>query len=162
MVVVIGLGVTLGALVVQGVASALGVEAIGWLLARRAVGTRVWNNGLATVVLIMILLAGHFAQMAVWAMVFVAAGEFRESAVAFYHSAVNYTTLATATSSCLRAGDCWGRWKPSVACWRSAERNPAQDEQDRVGDEDTAGDGCEEEHRDQEQNDDLEVIGTVH
>jgi hypothetical protein len=93
MVVVIGLGVTLGALVVQGVASALGVEAIGWLLARRAVGTRVWNNGLATVVLIMILLAGHFAQMAVWAMVFVAAGEFRESAVAFYHSAVNYTTL---------------------------------------------------------------------
>jgi hypothetical protein len=93
MVVVIGIGVTLGAFVVQGAASALGVEAIGWLLARRAVGTHVWNNALATVMLIMILLAGHLAQMVAWAMVFMVVGEFRDSAIAFYHSAVNYATL---------------------------------------------------------------------
>jgi hypothetical protein len=43
--------------------------------------------------LIMILLMGHLAQMAVWAITFVAAGEFETFADAFYHSAVNYTTL---------------------------------------------------------------------
>ena len=89
----VGIGVTLSALVVQGVAAALGALAIGALLARRAVGTRVWRNGLATLMLIMILLMGHLAQMAVWAIVFVAAGEFGTFADAFYHSAVNYTTL---------------------------------------------------------------------
>ncbi len=85
----VGIGVTLSALVVQGVAAALGVLAIGALLARRAVGTRVWRNGLATLMLIMILLMGHLAQMAVWAIAFVAAGEFGTFADAFYHSAVN-------------------------------------------------------------------------
>ncbi len=89
----VGIGVTLSALVVQGVAAALGVLAIGALLARRAVGTRVWRNGLATLMLSMILLMGHLAQMAVWAIAFVAAGEFGTFADAFYHSAVNYTTL---------------------------------------------------------------------
>ena len=74
-------------------AAALGALAICALLARRAVGTRVWRNGLATLMLSMILLMGHLAQMAVWAIVFVAAGEFGTFADAFYHSAVNYTTL---------------------------------------------------------------------
>ena len=41
----------------------------------------------------MILLAGHLAQMAVWTLAFVATGEFGTFAPAFYHSAVNYTTL---------------------------------------------------------------------
>jgi carbon starvation protein CstA len=41
----------------------------------------------------MILLAGHLAQMAVWALAFVAAGEFETFAPVFHHSAVNYTTL---------------------------------------------------------------------
>jgi ion channel len=89
----VGIGVTLSALVVQGMAAVLGVEAMSALLKRRLVGTHVWGNGLATLVLIMILLTGHLAQMAVWAMAFVAAGEFGTFAVAFYHSAVNYTTL---------------------------------------------------------------------
>jgi hypothetical protein len=93
MVVLVGVGVTLCTLVVQGVASALGVEAVGALVARRMVGARLWRNGLATLMLALILWVGHLMQMAVWAVIFVAAGEFREFAVAFYHSAVNYTTL---------------------------------------------------------------------
>jgi hypothetical protein len=93
MVVLGGIGVTLSALVIQAVASGLGIEAIGALFARRSVGTSLWRNSLATVMLILILLAGHMAQVAVWAMVFVMVGEFGEFAVAFYHSAVNYTTL---------------------------------------------------------------------
>jgi ion channel len=91
--ILVGIGVTLSALVVQGMAAELGAGAIGALLAKRAVGTDVWRNGVATLMLIMILLTGHLAQTAVWAIAFVAAGEFRTFAVAFYHSAVNYTTL---------------------------------------------------------------------
>jgi hypothetical protein len=89
----IGIGVTLSALVVQGMAATLGAEAIGALLARRTVGTHVWRNGVATLMLLMILLTGHLVQVAVWAIAFVAAGEFGTFTVAFYHSAVNYTTL---------------------------------------------------------------------
>jgi len=89
----VGFGVMLGALVVQGVAVTLGVEAIGVLMARRVVGFHVWRNGVATLVLIVALLTGHLVQMALWAAAFMAMGEFETFAVAFYHSAVNYTTL---------------------------------------------------------------------
>jgi len=91
--VLVGIVVTLSTLVVQGIAVAMGVQAIDVLLANRVVGTNVWRNGVATVILIMILWIGHLAQVAVWATVFLAVGEFETFAPAFYHSAVNYTTL---------------------------------------------------------------------
>src|SRR5262245_8980398 len=93
MVLLLGIGVTLGTLVIQGLVATLGVEAVAVLLATRMVGTRLWGNGLATLALIMVLLMGHMVQVAVWAMAFVLIGEFSEYPVAFYHSAVNYTTL---------------------------------------------------------------------
>ena len=92
-VMLVAWGVTLGALVVQGTAVAVGVESIGALLARRLVGSQVWRNGMAALLLIAILLTGHLVQMAAWAMAFMGAGEFETFSVAFYHSAVNYTTL---------------------------------------------------------------------
>ena len=88
-----GIGVTLAALVVQGLVTVLGFETVSALLTRRAVGTSLWRNGLVTVMLIMILWVGHLAQMTVWAAVFLAVGEFETFGPAFYHSAVNYTTL---------------------------------------------------------------------
>jgi len=93
MVMLIGFGVTLSALAVQGIAVTVGVETIGVLMAKRVVGRHVWRNGMATLALITILLMGHLGQMAVWATAFMAAGEFDAFGVAFYHSAVNYTTL---------------------------------------------------------------------
>jgi len=92
-VVLVGLGVTLGALVIQALAGGLGAEAVGVLLTRRSVGASLWRNSLATIMLIVVLLVGHLAQVSVWATVFTATGELGEFAVAFYHSAVNYTTL---------------------------------------------------------------------
>jgi hypothetical protein len=92
MALLVGIAVTVSVLVIQGMAAVLGVEAINTLMARRALGT-VWRDGLATLMLIMILLTGHLAQMAVWALAFMAAGEIGTFAVAFYHSAVNYTSL---------------------------------------------------------------------
>jgi len=89
----IGFAVTLGALVVEGMAVTVGVEAISILIAKRLVGIQLWRNGAATLLLIMTLLIGHLTQMALWAAAFMAAGEFETFAVAFYHSAVNYTTL---------------------------------------------------------------------
>jgi hypothetical protein len=89
----IGFGVTLTALVIQGAAATVGVEWIDALITKRWLGIRLWRNGVATIALIVILLAGHFGQMALWAGAFMAAGEFQTFAVAFYHSAVNYTTL---------------------------------------------------------------------
>ena len=91
--VLVGIAVTLSTLVVQGAAVAMGVQAIDVLLANRVIGSNVWRNGVATVILIMILWIGHLAQVAVWATVFLAVGEFETFAPAFYHSAVNYTTL---------------------------------------------------------------------
>jgi hypothetical protein len=38
-------------------------------------------------------LAAHLIEIAVWATVFMICGEFHEFGVAYYHSAVNYTTL---------------------------------------------------------------------
>ena len=89
----IGFAVTLGSLVVEGMAVTVGVEAISVLIAKRLVGIQLWRNAAATLMLIMTLLIGHLAQMAVWATAFMAAGEFETFAIAFYHSAVNYTTL---------------------------------------------------------------------
>ena len=89
----IGFGVTLTALVIQGVAATVGVESIGVLITKRWLGIHVWRNGVATIALIVILLTGHFGQKALWASAFMAAGEFETFSVAFYHSAVNYTTL---------------------------------------------------------------------
>lgn len=92
-VVLVGLGVTLSALVIQALAGGLGAEVVTELLLRRWAGASLWRNGLATLLLIVILSIGHMAQVAVWAMVFMLSGEFSEFALAFYHSAVNYTTL---------------------------------------------------------------------
>jgi Ion channel len=92
-VILVGICGTLSALLIQGVASALGAEAILGLLMRRVVGVHVWSNALAIFGLILMLLVGHMVQMAVWAIAFIGAGEFAEFTVAFYHSAVNYTTL---------------------------------------------------------------------
>src|SRR5262245_18872883 len=91
--VMVGIGMTLSALVIQGVAAAAGTETISGLLMRRLVGVHLWSNVLAMLALIPMLMAGHLAQMAVSALAFVAGGEFAQFPLAFYHSAVNYTTL---------------------------------------------------------------------
>jgi hypothetical protein len=39
------------------------------------------------------LFLGHMAQVAIWALLFISLGEFSDFATAFYHSAVNFSTL---------------------------------------------------------------------
>src|SRR5215471_11309444 len=42
---------------------------------------------------VMLLLTAHLIEIGVWAVLLVLIGEFQGSGIAFYHSAVNYTTL---------------------------------------------------------------------
>lgn len=41
----------------------------------------------------LLLLVGNFAQMTIWALLFLLLGEFGDFTTALYHSGVNYTTL---------------------------------------------------------------------
>jgi hypothetical protein len=58
-------------------------------LQRGRVGVRFWTD--ITVV------TGHLVEIALWALAFEICGEFSDFAAAFYHSAVNYTTLGDDT-----------------------------------------------------------------
>ena len=56
-------------------------------------GAGLWTN-LAIVALAMsFLFLAHLIEIALWAVLFVICGEFQEFGIAYYHSAVNYTTL---------------------------------------------------------------------
>jgi len=59
----------------------------------RRTGKGFWNDfGIVALVVSYALLA-HLIEMALWAVLFVVCGEFHAFGTAFYHSAVNFTTL---------------------------------------------------------------------
>ena len=57
------------------------------------VGRSFWSDFPVVVVAMLATLAAHLIEIAVWAEVFVLCGEFQYFGTAYYHSAVNYTTL---------------------------------------------------------------------
>jgi hypothetical protein len=57
------------------------------------VGSVVWMNLGIFVLAISFAFVAHLIEIALWAALFVLCGEFKSFALAFYHSAVNYTTL---------------------------------------------------------------------
>lgn len=57
------------------------------------VGSRLWIDLGIFVLAISIALAAHLIEIALWAALFVACGEFTSLGLAYYFSAVNYTTL---------------------------------------------------------------------
>jgi len=56
-------------------------------------GTRFWNDVVIVGLVNCFALAAHLVEMGVWAVLFLGCGEFRDFPTAYYHSAVNYTTL---------------------------------------------------------------------
>jgi Ion channel len=56
-------------------------------------GTSVWNNLALVTLVIAFAFVAHLLAIAVWAVVFLLCGEFPTFGTAYYHSAVNYTTL---------------------------------------------------------------------
>jgi hypothetical protein len=57
------------------------------------VGRGFWVDVVIAVLVISFVLAAHLAEVAVWAVLFMMLGEFSTFGTAYYHSAVNYTTL---------------------------------------------------------------------
>jgi hypothetical protein len=56
-------------------------------------GKSFWGDFAIIVLAMLATLAAHLIEIALWAKVFVICGEFPNFATAYYHSAVNYTTL---------------------------------------------------------------------
>ena len=56
-------------------------------------GTSFWINLAIAGRVISLAFLAHLIEIALWAGLFVVCGEFQEFATAYYHSAVNYTTL---------------------------------------------------------------------
>ena len=59
----------------------------------RRAGRGFWGDFGAVVLVVSYALLAHLLEMALWAVLFVVCGEFRGFGNAFYHSAVNFTTL---------------------------------------------------------------------
>ena len=57
------------------------------------VGKALWFDIAIVGRAIALALVAHLIEMAVWAVLFVICGEFADFGTAYYHSAVNYTTL---------------------------------------------------------------------
>jgi Ion channel len=60
---------------------------------RAAVRAPFWGGAAVLGTALVALLATALAQIALWAAAFMLCGEFADSETAFYHSAVNFTTL---------------------------------------------------------------------
>ena len=56
-------------------------------------GRGFWIDLAIVVLAISFAFVAHLIEIALWAVLFVICGEFQEFGIAYYHSAVNYTTL---------------------------------------------------------------------
>jgi hypothetical protein len=56
-------------------------------------GAGFWSDVAIVALAMSIVLLAHLMEIALWAELFVICGEFQEFGTAYYHSAVNYTTL---------------------------------------------------------------------
>ena len=59
----------------------------------RRMGKSFWSDVRIVVLVISYALMAHLVEIALWAVLFVVCGEFSAFGAAFYHSAVNFTTL---------------------------------------------------------------------
>jgi Ion channel len=56
-------------------------------------GVSFWSEFALVALMILFALMAHLMEIALWAAVFMLCGEFHAFGIAYYHSAVNYTTL---------------------------------------------------------------------
>ena len=80
-------------MLVQAMAIALTVRFVAWLLRLGYAGRSFLRNVSVTTGVILILMTALLTQVALWAVAFVICGALPDFATAFYHSAVNFTTL---------------------------------------------------------------------
>ena len=84
---------TLVTIVIHAIALGATVQFVRREYQFRRAGAGFWSDvGIVAGVTLLALIA-HLVEIAIWAALFVACGEFTGLAPAFYHSAVNYTSL---------------------------------------------------------------------
>src|SRR6266849_10325863 len=84
-------------IVVHGLILAFIVTQVRRDVQRGLVGIRFWTDITLVTGATLLALAGHLVEIGLWAVAFELCGEFSNFAAAFYHSAVNYTTLGDDT-----------------------------------------------------------------
>jgi hypothetical protein len=85
--------VLVSTLMVQAVATNTIIRVVTALIRRGWAGRTFWLDVAIMMVVLIIALVSILVQIAVWAAAFMVCGEFGDFATAYYHSAVNFTTL---------------------------------------------------------------------
>jgi hypothetical protein len=85
--------VLVSTLIIQATATIAVVRAVEVLVRRGLAGRRFWLDVAIMTAVLIVALASILVQVAVWAASFLVCGEFGDFPTAFYHSAVNFTTL---------------------------------------------------------------------
>jgi hypothetical protein len=93
----VGVAVTFCTIIVHALILGIIVTQVRRDLQRGRVGVRFWTDVTVVTGATLLALAGHLVEIGLWALAFELCGEFSNFAAAFYHSAVNYTTLGDDT-----------------------------------------------------------------
>src|SRR6266446_8539165 len=89
----IALPATLSTVIIHGVMLRLVILHVHKYVTIGRAGVRFWRDSMLVSGATLLALTAHLAEISVWALAFDLCGEFSNFAAAFYHSAVNYTTL---------------------------------------------------------------------
>jgi hypothetical protein len=89
----VGAGAVLCTLMIHGLAVLANVNFVRYERRRGRVGVGFRIDFTIVVVALLLVFLAHLIEMALWAGLFVICGEFHEFGIAYYFSAVNYTTL---------------------------------------------------------------------
>jgi hypothetical protein len=89
----VGVGVIAATIIIHALALNGTIRFIRWERRLGRLGKRFLVDFPIVVLAISFALSAHLVEMAVWALLFMVLGEFPTFGVAYYHSAVNYTTL---------------------------------------------------------------------
>lgn len=79
-------------------------------------GRGFWPDMRIVMLVILLGMSAHLVETALWAIVFLLCGEFAQMGTAFYHSAVNFTTLGYGDVLLSPRWRMFGRWKPAMEC----------------------------------------------
>jgi hypothetical protein len=89
----VGIGVIAATIIIHGVALNATVILVRRETTLGIAGKRFWVDLPIVALVISIALVAHLLEMFIWAFLFVVLGEFPTFGVAYYHSAINYTSL---------------------------------------------------------------------
>jgi hypothetical protein len=89
----VGVGAVECTIFIHALALAATVNFLRYEKRRRRLGASALQNLAIVTLIISVAFLAHLVEIGLWAVLFVLCGEFEEFGTAYYHSAVNYTTL---------------------------------------------------------------------